>query len=62
MMKGRLRWFVIGLIALAAIINYIDRQSINVLWYKNIGPDLFPEMDDDGLNYFFLCSWPGNIW
>jgi len=49
MINGKLRWYVIGLIALAAIINYIDRQSINVLWYKEIGPDLYPEMDEDGL-------------
>jgi ACS family hexuronate transporter-like MFS transporter len=28
--KG-LRWWVIGLIALATVINYIDRQTLNVL-------------------------------
>ena len=27
-----LRWWVIALIALATIINYIDRQALSVLW------------------------------
>ena len=35
-------WWVIGLIALATVINYIDRQSLNVLW-PEIAGDLFPE-------------------
>jgi MFS transporter, ACS family, hexuronate transporter len=37
--KG-LRWYIIGLIALATIINYIDRTAINFLWpyiYKDFG-------------------------
>lgn len=37
--KG-LRWWIIGLIGLATIINYIDRTAINVLWpyiYPNFG-------------------------
>lgn len=29
--KG-LRWWIIGLVALATVINYIDRSAINVLW------------------------------
>jgi ACS family hexuronate transporter-like MFS transporter len=47
-MKGRLRWAVVSLVALATIINYIDRQTINVLWPQHIAPDLFPDMDADG--------------
>ncbi|MFK7813392.1 MAG: MFS transporter [Maribacter sp.] len=39
--KG-LRWWVIALIALATVINYIDRQSIGVLW-PDIAEDLFPD-------------------
>jgi len=39
--KG-LRWWVIGLIALATVINYIDRQSLNVLW-PQIAEDLYPD-------------------
>jgi ACS family hexuronate transporter-like MFS transporter len=46
-MQG-LRWWVVGLVALATIINYIDRQTINVLWPEHIAPELFPDMDADG--------------
>jgi len=37
--KG-LRWWIIGLIGLATIINYIDRSAINIMWpfiYKTFG-------------------------
>ena len=37
-----LRWWVISLIALATIINYIDRQALSVLW-PDIVEDLFPD-------------------
>ncbi|MFK7925460.1 MAG: MFS transporter [Bacteroidia bacterium] len=50
-LKG-LRWWVIGLIALATIINYIDRQSLNVLW-PQIGPELYPEKTIDELKEVF---------
>ncbi len=43
--KG-LRWWVIALIAIATIINYIDRQSINVLW-PEIAADLYPDKTAD---------------
>lgn len=36
-----LRWWVIALIALATVINYIDRQALSVLW-PDIVEDLFP--------------------
>ncbi len=39
--KG-LRWWVVGLVALAAVINYIDRQSMGVLW-PEIAKDLYPD-------------------
>ena len=41
-----LRWWVIALIAIATVINYIDRQSIGVLW-PDIAEDLFPELSND---------------
>ena len=41
--KG-LRWWVVGLIALAAVINYIDRQAMGVLW-PAIAEDLYPDLD-----------------
>jgi MFS transporter, ACS family, hexuronate transporter len=37
--KG-LRWYIIGLIGLATLINYIDRNAINIMWpyiYKEFG-------------------------
>ena len=37
-----LRWWIVGLIALATVINYIDRQSLNVLW-PQIGQELYPD-------------------
>jgi len=46
-----LRWWVVILVAIATIINYIDRQTINVLWPEQIAPDLFPDMDADGHKY-----------
>ena len=42
MQVKNLRWWVITLIALATVINYIDRQSLNVLW-PAIADDLYPD-------------------
>jgi len=44
-LKG-LRWWVVGLIALAAVINYIDRQALGVLW-PDIAQDLYPDKTAD---------------
>ncbi len=41
-----LRWWVVGLIALAAVINYIDRQALGVLW-PDIAADLYPDKTAD---------------
>ncbi|MFS4417278.1 MFS transporter [Maribacter sp. 2307ULW6-5] len=41
-----LRWWVIGLIALATVINYIDRQALPVLW-PDIAEELYPEKSAD---------------
>ena len=38
MMQGRLRWWIVGLVALATIINYIDRGALGFLW---------PEISED---------------
>ena len=38
--KG-LRWWVVGLVALAAVVNYIDRQAFGALW-PVIAAELFP--------------------
>jgi len=49
--KG-LRWWVVGLVALAAVINYIDRQAFGALW-PDIAADLFPDMDPDSTNVIY---------
>lgn len=39
MLKGKLRFWIVGLVALATIINYIDRGALAVLW-PEISADL----------------------
>ena len=41
-----LRWWVIALVCLATVINYIDRQSLNVLW-PEIADELYPDKSQD---------------
>jgi len=60
-----LRWWVVGLVALAAVVNYIDRQAFGALW-PDIAKDLFPEMDEDGhkaiygtISTVFILSYAG---
>lgn len=43
--KG-LRWGVITLIALATVINYIDRQALPVLW-PDMAEELYPDKTAD---------------
>ena len=43
---SNLRWWVIALIALATVINYIDRQALAVLW-PSIAGDLYPDKTAD---------------
>lgn len=52
-LKG-LRWWVVGLIAIATVINYIDRQALGVLW-PDIAADLYPNEDSDGRKEIY--SW-----
>jgi ACS family hexuronate transporter-like MFS transporter len=61
--KG-LRWWVVGLIALAAVINYIDRQAFSVLWEAGIGEELYPDLDADGrkeiygeIGFYFIIAY-----
>ena len=55
--KG-LRWWIIGLIALATVINYIDRQSLNVLW-PQIAEELYPDKSMDERKDIF--GWISSI-
>lgn len=41
-----LRWWIVTLVALATVINYIDRQSLNVLW-PEISAELYPNSSED---------------
>ncbi|MEM6804032.1 MAG: MFS transporter, partial [Bacteroidota bacterium] len=50
-LKG-LRWWIIGLIALATVINYIDRQALGVLW-PEMSIELFPENSEDERKEFY---------
>jgi ACS family hexuronate transporter-like MFS transporter len=47
---NNLRWWVVSLIALATVINYIDRQALGVLW-PEIASDLFPDKTNDEHKY-----------
>ncbi|WP_439901103.1 hypothetical protein [Winogradskyella luteola] len=60
--KG-LRWWVIGLIALVTVINYIDRQALPVLW-PDMAEELYPERTADErkeiyalISIFFILSY-----
>ena len=55
--KG-LRWWIVGLIALATVINYIDRQSLNVLW-PQISEELYPDKSMDERKDIF--GWISSI-
>lgn len=55
--KG-LRWWVIGLIALATVINYIDRQTLNVLW-PQISEEMYPDKTMDQRKEIF--GWISSI-
>jgi len=46
MLKGKLRFWVVGLVALATIINYIDRGALGVLW-----PDIKEEFGFTNQDY-----------
>ena len=45
---SNLRWYVVGLVALAAVINYIDRNALGVLW-PFMGSDIYPGKNEDEL-------------
>ena len=58
--KG-LRWWIVGLIGLATIINYIDRSAINIMWpyiYKEFG---IAEVDNKNalamITTFFMIAY-----
>ena len=44
--KG-LRWWIIGLIMLITVINYLDRGTLNYMWVANIEYDIVEEIDEE---------------
>jgi len=51
MTKNRLRWLVVGLVALAGIINYIDRGALSILW-----PEISEELGMTKLDYAIILN------
>ncbi len=47
--KG-LRWWIIGLIVIITIINYLDRGTLNYMWIANVEYDLVNAFDNSGSN------------
>lgn len=50
-MTGRLRWGIIGLVACATVINYIDRNALAVMW-----PAISKEIGADKADYALLVT------
>ncbi|MEM9341368.1 MAG: MFS transporter, partial [Bacteroidota bacterium] len=48
--KG-LRWWIIGLVCLATIINYIDRSALAIMW-----PDISKDLDMDKNDYAIILN------
>ena len=48
--KG-LRWWVIGLVGLATVINYIDRSALAIMW-----PDISKDLDMDKNQYAIILN------
>lgn len=44
--KG-LRWYIIGLIMVITIINYLDRGTLNYMWVANIDYELTTQQPID---------------
>jgi len=50
-MKGKLRWAIVSLVALATIINYIDRGALGFLW-----PEISEELGMDEFDYAIILN------
>lgn len=51
MLKGKLRFWIVGLVALATIINYIDRGALGFLW-----PEISKELELDEYDYAIILN------
>ena len=50
-MKGNLRWFIVTLVALATVINYIDRGALGFLW-----PEISKDLDLSKTDYAIILN------
>ena len=46
-----LRWWIIGLVCLATIINYIDRSALAIMW-----PDISQDLGMDKNDYALISK------
>lgn len=46
-----LRWWIIGLVCLATIINYIDRSALSIMW-----PDISQDLGMDKTDYSYILN------
>lgn len=51
MIKNRLRWLIVGLVALATVINYIDRGALGFLW-----PEISEDLGLTKLDYAIILN------
>ena len=49
--KG-LRWFVLALVAIATVINYVDRNALAIMW-----PGISEELGMDKNDYALILSF-----
>ena len=57
MFRGYLRWVVVGLVAIATVINYVDRNALAIMWVE-IGPELgMDEFDYARLVMVFMVGY-----
>lgn len=51
-MRGRLRWIVVSLVAIATVINYIDRGALGFLW-----PEISADLGLSKLDYAIILNF-----
>ncbi len=57
MFRGYLRWVVVSLVAIATVINYVDRNALSIMWVE-IGPELgMDEFDYARLVMVFMVGY-----
>ena len=47
-----LRWFIVGLVAIATVINYVDRNALSVMW-----PDISEDLGLDKNDYALILTF-----